>query len=114
MVEAAASLGVELIDMGKGGKRYKEELKTSDIYVCEGAVTSRSPLGQLHRAHIAPASGRRARSGPTRGLYEPADHLLKRYGAAHAAVSRRFGRAQPAGPPPAGAPPAGAQLPGEI
>ncbi len=92
MVEAAASIGVELIDLGKGAKRYKEELKSSDIYVGEGAVTTRSALGQLHRAHIAPAQWavRTIRAYPR--LYEPADQLLKRYGTAHAAVSRRLGR----------------------
>jgi CelD/BcsL family acetyltransferase involved in cellulose biosynthesis len=111
MVEAAAGIGVELIDLGKGYKRYKEELKSSDIYVGEGAVTTRSPLGQLHRAHIAPAQWavRTIRAHPR--LYEPADHLLKRYGAAHAAVSRRV-RRQPAGQLAAGQRPAG-QLPGD-
>jgi CelD/BcsL family acetyltransferase involved in cellulose biosynthesis len=91
MVQAAAGLGVELIDLGKGFKRYKEELKSSDIYVGEGAVTTRSALGLLHRAHIGPAQWavRTIRAHP--GLYEPADQLLKRYGAAHAAVSRRMG-----------------------
>jgi CelD/BcsL family acetyltransferase involved in cellulose biosynthesis len=101
MVEAAAGVGVELIDLGKGAKRYKEELKSSDLYVGEGAVTARSPLGLLHRAHIAPAQWavRTIRAYPR--LYEPADQLLKRYGAVHAAVSRRVRR-----PPPG-------QLPGE-
>jgi CelD/BcsL family acetyltransferase involved in cellulose biosynthesis len=101
MVEAAAAIGVELIDLGKGAKRYKEELKSSDIYVGEGAVTTRSALGLAHRAHIAPAQWavRTIRAYPR--LYEPADHLLKRYGAAHAAVSRRVRR------------PRAGQLPGE-
>lgn len=96
MVEAAAAIGAELIDLGKGAKRYKEELKSSDIYVGEGAVTTGSPLGLLHRAHIAPAQWavRTIRAYPR--LYQPADHLLKRYGAVHAAVSRRVRR------PPAG------------
>ena len=109
MVEAAASIGVERIDLGKGAKRYKEELKSSDIYVGEGAVTTRSPLGQLHRAHIAPAqwTARTIRAHPR--LYEPADHLLKRYGAVHAAVSRRVRRA----PGGQAARPPGGQLPGE-
>lgn len=94
MVEAAAGIGVELIDLGKGAKRYKEELKSSDIYVGEGAVTTRSTLGLLHQAHIAPAQWavRTIRAYPR--LYEPADHLLKRYGAVHAAVARRVRRGQ--------------------
>jgi CelD/BcsL family acetyltransferase involved in cellulose biosynthesis len=107
MVEAAAGIGVELIDLGKGHKRYKEELKSSDIYVGEGAVTTRSALGQLHRAHIAPAQWavRTIRAYPR--LYQPADQLLKRYGTAHAAVSRRV-RRRPAAQLPAG------QLPEDI
>jgi CelD/BcsL family acetyltransferase involved in cellulose biosynthesis len=110
MVEAVAGLGVELIDLGKGAKRYKEELKSSDIYVGEGAVTTRSALGLLHRARIAPAQWavRTIRAHPR--LYEPADQLLKRYGAAHAAVSRRLGAG--GRPARAGRPPVN-QLPGE-
>jgi CelD/BcsL family acetyltransferase involved in cellulose biosynthesis len=105
MVEAAAGIGVELIDLGKGHKRYKDELKSSDSYVGEGAVTARSAVGQLHRAHIAPAQWavRTIRAYPR--LYEPADQLLKRYGAAHAAVSRRLRR------PAASAAAAAGQLP---
>jgi CelD/BcsL family acetyltransferase involved in cellulose biosynthesis len=108
MVEAAAGIGVEVIDLGKGHKRYKEELKSSDIFVGEGAVTTRSALGQLHRAHIAPAQWavRTIRAYPR--LYQPADQLLKRYGTAHAAVSRRVRR--PAAQLPAAQLPAG-QLP---
>ena len=97
MIEAAAGIGVQLIDLGKGAKRYKEELKSSDLFVGEGAVTAHSPLGLLHRAHIAPAqwATRTIRAYPR--LYEPADHLLKRYGAAHAAISRRVRRPQGGG-----------------
>ncbi len=88
MVQAAAGIGVQLIDLGKGAKRYKETLKSSDIYVGEGAVTTRSALGQLHRAHIAPAqwAARTIRAHPR--LYDSADHLLKRYGELHAALPR--------------------------
>ncbi|HTT51423.1 MAG TPA: GNAT family N-acetyltransferase [Streptosporangiaceae bacterium] len=109
MVEAAAGIGVQLIDLGKGAKRYKETLKSSDIYVGEGAVTTRSALGQLHRAHIVPAQWavRTIRAQPR--LYDSADHLLKRYGELRAALprlsrpeSRAEGGAGPPGQPAPG------------
>jgi CelD/BcsL family acetyltransferase involved in cellulose biosynthesis len=80
MVEEMAAMGVRLIDMGKGAKRYKETLKTSDLYVCEGAVTGRSPLAMAHRAHVASGQWavRTIRSNPR--LFRSADYLLRRYG----------------------------------
>jgi CelD/BcsL family acetyltransferase involved in cellulose biosynthesis len=51
MVEFAPDVGVEIIDMGTGSQRYKEELKTGDIFVGEGIVTGRSPLAAAHRIH---------------------------------------------------------------
>jgi len=90
MIEETASAGVSLIDMGKGAKRYKETLKTSDVFVCEGSVTGRSPLAIAHRAHIAPsqcAAVRTIRAHPP--LFRAADQLLKRYGQLRTSVSSR-------------------------
>jgi len=64
MIEDSAAAGITLIDMGKGEKRYKETLKTSDLFVCEGAVTGRSPLALAHRAASRRASGRAHDPGP--------------------------------------------------
>jgi CelD/BcsL family acetyltransferase involved in cellulose biosynthesis len=80
MLEAVASTGIRQVDLGKGAKRYKETLKSSDIYVAEGAVTRRSPLGQAHRARIVPSQWAVRTIRAHRFLYEPADRLLKRYG----------------------------------
>jgi CelD/BcsL family acetyltransferase involved in cellulose biosynthesis len=89
MLEAAAATGVRHIDLGKGAKRYKERLKTSDIYVSEGAVTRGWALGPLHRAYIAPMQWgmRTVRAHPA--LYESADHVLKRYGQLRVAAAPR-------------------------
>jgi CelD/BcsL family acetyltransferase involved in cellulose biosynthesis len=50
LAEATHSTGVRLIDMGTGAKRYKEELKSGDIFVGNGVVTRRSPLAAAHKA----------------------------------------------------------------
>ena len=75
--------------MGKGAKRYKETLKTSDLFVCEGSVTGRSPLALAHRARIRPSQWavRTIRAHPS--LYQAADLLLKRYGQLRTAASSR-------------------------
>jgi CelD/BcsL family acetyltransferase involved in cellulose biosynthesis len=80
MVEDTAAVGIRLIDMGKGAMRYKETLKTGDLFVFEGAVTGRSPLAAVHRARIAPThwAARTIRAHPR--LFKAADQLLKRYG----------------------------------
>jgi CelD/BcsL family acetyltransferase involved in cellulose biosynthesis len=43
MLEEAASVGIDTIDLGKGTERYKQTLKTHDVFVAEGTVT-RGPL----------------------------------------------------------------------
>jgi CelD/BcsL family acetyltransferase involved in cellulose biosynthesis len=53
LAEFAPGLGIRLIDMGTGAKRYKEELKTGDICVGIGVVTRRSPLAAAHKARDA-------------------------------------------------------------
>jgi CelD/BcsL family acetyltransferase involved in cellulose biosynthesis len=80
MIEESVPTGVTLIDMGKGAKRYKETLKTTDLFVCEGSVTGRSPLAMAHRARIGPSqwAARTIRAHPP--LFRAADRLLKRYG----------------------------------
>ncbi len=89
MIEETPPDGITLIDMGKGAKRYKETLKTSDLFVCEGSVTGRSPLALAHRARIRPSQWavRTIRDHPA--LYQSADLLLKRYGQLRTAGSSR-------------------------
>lgn len=50
MAEFTPSVGVRVIDLGTGVQRYKEELKSGDIFVGEGIVTGGSLLATAHRA----------------------------------------------------------------
>jgi CelD/BcsL family acetyltransferase involved in cellulose biosynthesis len=93
MIEETASAGVSLIDMGKGAKRYKETLKTSEVFVGEGSVTGRSPLAVAHRVHIASSQRavRTIRAHPP--LFRATDQLLKGYGQLRTSVASRVGPA---------------------
>jgi CelD/BcsL family acetyltransferase involved in cellulose biosynthesis len=50
MAEFTPSAGIGVIDMGTGIHRYKEELKSGDIFVGGGTVTGDSLLAAAHRA----------------------------------------------------------------
>lgn len=52
MAEFTPSVGVRIIDMGTGIQRYKEELKSGEIFVGTGIVTTKSFLAATHRAGI--------------------------------------------------------------
>jgi CelD/BcsL family acetyltransferase involved in cellulose biosynthesis len=111
MAEEAAAAGVRQIDLGKGAKRYKEALKTGDIFVGEGIVTRRSPLGAAAWARHYPAlwAVRQVRQHPP--LFDAADRLLVRYGKIRSSLRRPPALARPAAmstpdrPPPAAAAP---------
>ena len=49
MAEECASTGINTIYMGRGSRSYKETMKSYDVFVAEGIVTSRSVLGATHR-----------------------------------------------------------------
>jgi CelD/BcsL family acetyltransferase involved in cellulose biosynthesis len=53
MAEALAAAGVHTIDLGEGGARYKEELKSRDIFVARGIVSGQPRLQTVHRASVA-------------------------------------------------------------
>jgi CelD/BcsL family acetyltransferase involved in cellulose biosynthesis len=80
MAEEIGTLGVRSIDLGKGGMRYKEELKSYDLTVAEGTATRPSALAALHWAVAAPPrwAVRRIRQHP--GLYRAADRVLRGVG----------------------------------
>ncbi len=50
--ESLAEIGITEIRMGKGASSYTEAMKSHDVFVGEGTVYTRSPLGiaQLARA----------------------------------------------------------------
>lgn len=92
MAEEAAAQGIDHIDMGRGGKEYKDALKSRDLIVTEGRVVRRVPAAALHWAGRAP--GRWLRNTVTEhpSLFRAADRTLKRYGRFATAVHRRTAR----------------------
>lgn len=54
MIEAAASAGITLIDLGRGEARYKDSLKTRELTVYEGALTRPGAGAALHRLSREP------------------------------------------------------------
>jgi CelD/BcsL family acetyltransferase involved in cellulose biosynthesis len=94
VAEEAATAGVQLIDLGKGKMRYKESTKSRDLFVAEGIVTSRSPLGVAHWAHRVPQARviRQIRTSPA--LFHAADTTLRRAAQIRGAVLGRVNEAR--------------------
>jgi CelD/BcsL family acetyltransferase involved in cellulose biosynthesis len=88
MTEELAEIGVDRLHMGKGAKRYTEELKNSDVFVGAGTVTSRSAMGTAHRVRNAAGlwALQTVRAHP--GWHRAADRVLRRAGVS----SRMYGR----------------------
>jgi CelD/BcsL family acetyltransferase involved in cellulose biosynthesis len=86
VAEQVANAGVHTIDLGKGKMRYKESTKSHDLFVAEGMVTSRSPLGVAHWARRAPQAWaiRQVRANPV--LFRAADSVLRRGAQVRAAL----------------------------
>jgi CelD/BcsL family acetyltransferase involved in cellulose biosynthesis len=114
LVEGAAADGIGLIDLGKGYKRYKEELKTYDFTVAEGIVTRRSPLGAAHWARSTPTAWAIRQIRAHESVFNAFDAVLKKGAAVRGTLLSRSQReAAGAERPPAGAAGAGHQLPDE-
>lgn len=96
LIEVSASLGIRLIDLGKGAKLYKDEIKSGDIFVGEGVVTGQSPLAAVHRARVASVQRVTRTVRANRYLFQAADWVLKRYGRSRRAVTVMV----PGGPAP--------------
>jgi CelD/BcsL family acetyltransferase involved in cellulose biosynthesis len=80
MAEETATLGVHLIDMGKGAGRYKLTLRSRDLFVGEGVV-ARGPLAAgAHRVRSALASWARRQVRQHPPLFRAADKVLRHYG----------------------------------
>jgi CelD/BcsL family acetyltransferase involved in cellulose biosynthesis len=89
MVEEMAADGISTIDMGAGAKNYyKEALKSHDVFVAKGVVTSRSMLGASHRARVTSRlwASRAVHQRP--GLHHAADRVLRRSGVARRVYGR--------------------------
>jgi CelD/BcsL family acetyltransferase involved in cellulose biosynthesis len=80
MAEETAALGVQLIDMGTGTERYKQTLRSRDLFVAEGVVARGPALASAHRAArtLAGLARRQVRQHPL--LLRAADRLLRHYG----------------------------------
>ena len=79
MAEAAAVTGITTIDMGRGAKDYKEELKSRDIVVAEGRVTRPSPSAAVHWLRRAPVRRARHVVIENPALLQAADRVLRGY-----------------------------------
>jgi CelD/BcsL family acetyltransferase involved in cellulose biosynthesis len=79
MIEQTSALGVDLIDMGKGPERYKQTLKSRDLFVAEGMVAR----GALHAAAHKARAGVNAWAGPRirqhPHLFRAVDQVLRHY-----------------------------------
>lgn len=78
MAEGAAAERVALLDLGRGDKRYKDDLKTGELTVSEGWVTRRHPVALGRRAYRAPVRALRNAVLARPELFARADRLLKR------------------------------------
>lgn len=88
LAEAAATAGMNHIDMGKGAKEYKEVFKSRDLVVAEGRVLRRVPAAALHWARRAPIRQLRHTVTEHPALFRVADQMLKRYGNARCLMQR--------------------------
>jgi CelD/BcsL family acetyltransferase involved in cellulose biosynthesis len=80
MAEEAATVDVNLINLGKGSDRYKQILKSHDLFVAEGMVARGALLGTAHRARSKAVrwAGPQIRQHPL--LFRAAEQVLRRYG----------------------------------
>ncbi len=102
LMEAAAEQGVDLIDLGKGYKRYKEELKSYDLTVAEGIVTRRSPLGAAHWSRSSSTAWAIRQIRAHESLYKTSDLVLRKGAALGGALLPRPQREEaPVQPVPA-------------
>lgn len=92
MAEFAPSVGVQVIDMGTGIQRYKEELKSGEIFVGVGIVTTKSLLAATHRSWIIGGQWvvEAIKQNPT--LFHAAGWLRKMYRSARNARVRSSSR----------------------
>ncbi|MEV0595048.1 GNAT family N-acetyltransferase [Nonomuraea cavernae] len=80
MAEAAATAGLQMVDMGKGGKEYKDWLKSGVLYVAEGRVSRPSPTAAVHWMGRTPFNKARTIVLDRPSLYRAADRVLKGFG----------------------------------
>ncbi|MGW4420971.1 GNAT family N-acetyltransferase [Streptosporangium sp. NPDC004631] len=80
MAEKAAQAGIEVIDMGRGEKEYKEKLKNGEYQVAEGRIARPSTGAGLHWVVRVPVRKARGTVLANPALRSTADRLLKTFG----------------------------------
>ncbi|MEU0569968.1 GNAT family N-acetyltransferase [Nonomuraea sp. NPDC005983] len=80
MAERAAESGIQMIDMGRGQKEYKEKLKNAELQVAEGRVARVRPSAALHWMMRVPVRKTRATVLANPLLHRTADRALKTFG----------------------------------
>ncbi len=80
MAEGVAALGVQLIDMGTGNERYKQALKSHDIFVAAGMVAPGPVRAGMRRAGGAATGWARRQVRRHPPLFRVADGILRRCG----------------------------------
>jgi CelD/BcsL family acetyltransferase involved in cellulose biosynthesis len=80
MAERAAEAGIEIIDMGRGEKEYKEKLKNGEYYVAEGRIARRSVGAGAHWMLRVPVRRLRSTVLASPLLTSTADRTLKTFG----------------------------------
>ncbi|MEV0589141.1 GNAT family N-acetyltransferase [Nonomuraea sp. NPDC050310] len=80
MAEQAAKHGIELIDLGRGAKEYKDKLKTGEFTVAEGRVATAGPGAAAHWMMRVPPRRLRAAVLAHPRLLRVADRALKAFG----------------------------------
>jgi len=88
MAHEAAADGVETIDLGRGDKAYKDELKTREITVAEGRVTRAVPSAAVNWLRRAPVRRLRRTVLANPRLYRSADQVLRTAARARDALGR--------------------------
>lgn len=77
LAEAAAAHGVTEIDMGRGGRKYKDWLKNGEFSIAEGRLARASAVAALHWAISAPVRHARSVVLANPRWYARADRFLK-------------------------------------
>lgn len=86
MAEKAAEAGIQVIDMGRGDKEYKEKLKNGELRVAEGRVARPGAAAGVHWMVRVPVRKARATVLANPLLHRTADRALKTYGRLRAAL----------------------------
>ncbi|MEO3873915.1 GNAT family N-acetyltransferase [Nonomuraea sp. B12E4] len=80
MTERAAESGIQVIDMGRGQKEYKDKLKNDEFEVAEGRVARLGPAAGVHWMMRVPVRKTRATVLAHPLLLKTADKALKTLG----------------------------------